>query len=170
MLRDWIDHADFSGCGLEAKGKGWNGNGVGCQRSCSRASPLFASKIRPILAARCYQCHGAQVQQNGLRLDSLAGILKGSESGKIVVEGHADQSRLIRRLQAEERPQMPYGGPPLSRDEIASIRAWIDQGAPGPDSTAPVADIEACKALGICKAGALRASRSQGRGLGSKSD
>ncbi|MDR3677659.1 MAG: hypothetical protein P4N24_19420, partial [Acidobacteriota bacterium] len=32
----------------------------------------FASDIRPILAARCYQCHGPELQQNGLRLDSLA--------------------------------------------------------------------------------------------------
>ena len=137
MLGDWIDHADFSAAVSKLKEQG--GTETVSNANAAAPSPLFASKIRPILAARCYQCHGAQVQQNGLRLDSLAGILKGSESGKIVVEGHADQSRLIRRLQAEERPQMPYGGPPLSHDEIASIRTWIDQGAPGPDSSAPVA-------------------------------
>ena len=45
-------------------------------------SSMFADQIRPILAARCYQCHGPAVQQNGLRLDSLAAILKGSDSGK----------------------------------------------------------------------------------------
>jgi len=102
-------------------------------------SPLFASTIRPILAARCYSCHGPSVQQNGLRLDSLAAILQGSDSGKIVVPGKPASSRLLRRLEAQERPMMPYGGPALSSSEIASIRQWIELGAPGPDSTAPLA-------------------------------
>src|SRR6185437_1512858 len=84
-------------------------------------------------------CHGDKVQQNGLRLDSLASILKGSDSGKIVTPGKSGESRIVRRLEAQERPQMPYGGPPLSSDQIKVIRQWIDAGAPGPDSTEPLA-------------------------------
>jgi mono/diheme cytochrome c family protein len=102
-------------------------------------SPIFAEKVRPILAARCYACHGPDVQQNGLRLDSLTALLKGSEGGRVVVPGKPDSSRLMRRLQAQERPMMPYGGPALSTKEIETIRDWIAAGAPGPDSTAPVA-------------------------------
>ncbi|MGA8029165.1 MAG: PSD1 and planctomycete cytochrome C domain-containing protein, partial [Bryobacteraceae bacterium] len=102
-------------------------------------SPLFATTVRPILAARCYTCHGPDLQQNGLRLDSLASILKGSDFGKVIVPGHSEQSRLIRRLMAQERPQMPYGGPPLSEAEIATIRKWIDAGAAGPDASTPIA-------------------------------
>jgi len=34
---------------------------------------------------------------------------------------------------------MPYGGPPLSENDIAAIRGWIDAGAPGPDATTPIA-------------------------------
>ena len=98
-------------------------------------SPLFAEAVRPILASRCYRCHGPNMQQNGLRLDTLAGILKGSDTGKVVLPGKAESSRLLRRLLAQERPLMPYGGPPLSAEEIAAIRKWIDAGAPGPDST-----------------------------------
>ena len=40
---------------------------------------------------------------------------------------------------------MPYGGPPLAQKEIATIRQWIDAGAPGPDSTAPLAAVKAPK-------------------------
>jgi hypothetical protein len=105
----------------------------------STDSTLYASKIRPLLAARCYSCHGPSLQQDGLRLDSLAGILKGADTGKVVVPGKSDNSRLVRRLLAQERPMMPYGGPPLSADEISSIKKWIDSGATGPDSTAPLA-------------------------------
>ncbi len=102
-------------------------------------SSSFASKVRPILAERCYQCHGPNLQQNGLRLDSLSAALKGSESGKMIISGDSEKSRLVRRLLALDRPQMPYGGPPLEADEVKIIREWIDSGAPGPDSNEPVA-------------------------------
>ena len=100
---------------------------------------IFASQIRPILAARCYQCHGPDLQQNGLRLDSLAAILKGSANGSVVIPGDSEKSPLVRRILGLDRPQMPYGGPPLSADDVELIRKWIDQGARGPDSTAPLA-------------------------------
>src|SRR2546426_4241406 len=45
---------------------------------------------------------------------------------------------MVRRLLALDRPQMPYGGPPLSSEEIESVRKWINQGAPGPDSAEAV--------------------------------
>ncbi|HXR78805.1 MAG TPA: PSD1 and planctomycete cytochrome C domain-containing protein [Bryobacteraceae bacterium] len=139
LLKAWIDHANFSptktaSAGAKSKAAATSAPG--------KQSPLFAEKIRPILAARCYQCHGPETQQNGLRLDSLAAILKGSDNGHIVVPGHSDQSRLIRRLMAQERPQMPYGGPPLSDNQIKLVRQWIDDGAAGPDSSAPVAALK----------------------------
>ena len=109
------------------------------------ASSLFAARVRPIFAARCYQCHGPNLQQNGLRLDSLAAALKGSESGPVIISGDSEKSRMVRRLLALERPQMPYGSPPLGADEIKLIRDWIDSGAPGPDSSEAVAEVKPVK-------------------------
>ena len=100
---------------------------------------LFVSQIRPILAARCYQCHGSDLQQNGLRLDSLEGVLKGSANGAVVVPGSADKSPLVRRIMSLDRPKMPFGGPPLTDGQISLIRKWIDAGAQGPDSAEPIA-------------------------------
>src|SRR5437879_4369805 len=54
-------------------------------------SPAFAGKIRSIFAERCFQCHGPDVQQNGLRLDSLAAALKGSASGRVVIPGDSEK-------------------------------------------------------------------------------
>ena len=102
-------------------------------------SGSFVNDIRPILAARCYQCHGPELQQNGLRMDSLAALLKGSANGAVVIPGDSEKSPMVRRLMALDRPQMPYGGPPLSAEQITLIRKWIDSGAGGPDSAEPLA-------------------------------
>ncbi len=106
---------------------------------------VFATQIRPILAARCYQCHGPDLHQNGLRLDSLASILKGSDNGNVVIPGDGDKSPLVRRILGLERPRMPYGAPPLSADDVELIRQWVVDGAKGPDSDAPLASTKPVK-------------------------
>jgi mono/diheme cytochrome c family protein len=136
LIRKWIDQGDIHPeSKVAANGK----------EPVAASSTLFAKEVRPIFASRCYGCHGPDLQQNGLRLDSLAGILKGSEYGKIVVPGRSGDSRIVRRLLAQERPQMPYGGPPLSSSQIATIRRWIDSGTPGPDDTTPIAATKPAK-------------------------
>ena len=44
---------------------------------------FFETEIRPLLAERCFQCHGAAVETpfGGLRLDSRDGLLAGGDSG-----------------------------------------------------------------------------------------
>src|SRR2546421_3698357 len=102
------------------------------------ASVIFATQIRPILASRCYPCHGPDVQQHNLRMDSLQALLTGGINGKVVIPGDSQNSHIVRRLMGLEQPQMPYGGPPLSPEQIDVIRKWIDEGAQGPDSTEPL--------------------------------
>ncbi len=136
LIRDWIDHGSF------AMGESINSKAApqpeAAHPEAPREYPLFAGKIRPILAGHCYQCHGPDVQQNELRVDSLVSILKGSANGKVVVPGNSDHSPLLRRLLGLDRPRMPYGSPPLSENEINLIREWINLGAPGPDATEPI--------------------------------
>ncbi len=136
LIRAWIDQGNFARG--EEKAREVSVEPRPSHRAVSVESNLFAAKVRPILNARCYLCHGPDIQQNGLRLDSLAAALKGSATGKVITPGASEKSRLVRRLLGLDRPQMPYGGPPLSSEEIGVIRSWIDQGAPGPDTTEPV--------------------------------
>ena len=153
LIRRWIDSGSFQ---------------TTPQAASTEASALFAQQVRPILAARCYSCHGADVQQSGLRLDSLAALLKGSEFGPVVTPHSAEKSRLIRRLMAQDRPRMPYGGPPLSESQIAAISQWINAGAPGPDDGTPLAAVKAEKTLGLCEAGAVRSAGCQECRLGAE--
>ena len=103
----------------------------------------YARDVRPILEARCVECHGAERPKVGLRLDSSAAVLAGSRLGTraVVVPGEPDRSELLRRLESDDPEQrMPAGADPLSAAEIDIVRRWIAQGAlAGDDSTGELA-------------------------------
>jgi len=89
----------------------------------------FLKDVRPILAQKCYSCHGDVVQQSGLRLDKRQNALRGGDYGPVIVPGRSAESKLIRRVvNGDGGLQMPPTGP-LSEEEIGILRAWIDQGA-----------------------------------------
>jgi len=89
----------------------------------------FDQHVKPLLAERCYSCHGPRVQQSGLRLDKRQNALRGGDYGPVINAGKSAQSKLILRLlNGDGGMQMPPTGA-LSSDEIAVLRAWIDQGA-----------------------------------------
>ena len=89
----------------------------------------FEKHIQPILAEKCYSCHGLEVQQAGLRLDSRQPALRGGDYGPVIIPGKSAESKLIRRVvNGDGGLQMPPTGP-LSDEEIGLLRAWIDQGA-----------------------------------------
>ena len=102
----------------------------------------FVRDIQPILQTSCYECHGPKKTKAHLRLDSPAGILKGGETGPIVLPGKSEQSLMVRRvLGLDGDDRMPKDGDPLTAAQIGLIRSWIDQGArwPGADA-APAAE------------------------------
>jgi len=93
----------------------------------------FTRDIQPILQASCYECHGPKKTKAHLRLDSATGIVKGGETGPILVPGKSEQSLIVRRiLGLDGDDRMPKDGDPLSPEHVALIRAWIDQGAKWP--------------------------------------
>jgi mono/diheme cytochrome c family protein len=98
----------------------------------------FAEDIRPIFEANCYKCHGPEKQKSGFRLDDKAAALRGGDGGVAIVPGKSADSRLVQFVAGlVEDMQMPprkSGGRALRSDEIALIRAWIDQGANWPES------------------------------------
>src|SRR5580700_2968351 len=97
---------------------------------------FFETKIRPILANNCYNCHAASAL-GGLRLDSRDALLKGGARGTAIVAGDPDKSLLIQAVrQTDEKLKMPMGGK-LKDSEIADLAAWVKAGAVWP-ATLPV--------------------------------
>jgi mono/diheme cytochrome c family protein len=94
----------------------------------------FARDVRPLLASRCVDCHGADKQEGGLRLDARGPAFKGGDSGPVIEPGKAAESRLVHLVAGgEPETPMPPQGERLSSEQIALLRAWIDQGAAWPD-------------------------------------
>ncbi|SPE62784.1 conserved hypothetical protein [Verrucomicrobia bacterium] len=93
----------------------------------------FVQDIQPILAARCYACHGPDKQKSDLRWDSKESVFKTGDHGPILLPGNSAQSRVIRLVAGlEPDTVMPPRGERLSGAQIALLRAWIDQGANWP--------------------------------------
>src|SRR5438552_14432218 len=96
----------------------------------------FVKDIQPILAQRCYECHGEKKQEALLRWDAKEIALKGSERGPVIVPGKSAQSvmiHLVAGLKGEDNI-MPQKGERLTVEQIGLLRAWIDQGADWPES------------------------------------
>src|SRR5262245_4701835 len=89
----------------------------------------FAKDIQPILASSCWNCHGDGVQLSKFDLRTRESALRGGEHGSDIVPGNAEQSRMYRRVAGLETPSMPAQGTPLSAEQIAAVKRWIDQGA-----------------------------------------
>ena len=101
----------------------------------------YVRRVKSVLQARCYACHGVLKQEGGLRLDTALLAVKGGDSGVVIKPGDVDGSSLIQRIAAkDDATRMPPEGEPLTPEEIAAIRAWILQGAKGSPNEAPERD------------------------------
>lgn len=116
------------------------------QNSASKVD--FGRDVLPIFRQQCGDCHGAQKQRGGMRLDRRSSALK--TFSRRIVPGNSDNSMVYHRLIGEFGQQMPPTGP-LKPDEVATIKAWIDQGAEWPDALANEEDLPPLnpKAIGM---------------------
>ena len=96
----------------------------------------YATDIKPIFDKSCIRCHGAEKPKARLRLDGLEAALKGGEDGKVILAGRSADSMLVHCVSHAGKPDgfMPppknkANIPPLTKEQIGLIRAWIDQGA-----------------------------------------
>lgn len=93
----------------------------------------FARDINPILDSSCIRCHGPEKPRSHFRLDSREAALKGGDDGVDIVPGHSADSALIKYVAGAD-PDIfmppPDKLPALTTNQIALLRAWIDQGVP----------------------------------------
>ena len=100
-----------------------------------RAAVDFGRDVWPILAGRCLECHGADVQEADLRFDRRGDALAGGTHGPAWTAGNSRESRLVRLIAGKDPDGlvMPPEGERLTAGQIATLSTWIDQGAAWPE-------------------------------------
>jgi hypothetical protein len=109
---------------------------VGCRRTAARRLD-FNQDVQPILASRCFSCHGPdpEMRKAELRLDLAEWALrKRPHRPDAIVPGHPEKSELVRRIESKDphylMPQTTEGeAKPMSAGEIATLREWIREGS-----------------------------------------
>jgi mono/diheme cytochrome c family protein len=110
--------------------------GVACRRTAARDLD-FNQDVQPILASRCFSCHGPdpEMRKAGLRLDLAEWALrKRPQHPDAIVPGHPEKSELVKRIESRDphylMPQVAQGeAKPMNAGEIATLREWIREGA-----------------------------------------
>ena len=91
--------------------------------------------IRPILAENCFACHGfdPKHREGGLRLDTFEGATRDNDGTRAIVPGDPVQSEVIRRLVSTDKeevmPPPKAHKKPLTPEQLATLKRWIQQGA-----------------------------------------
>lgn len=96
------------------------------------AVEFFEKRIRPVLVARCYECHSVESgkAKGGLRVDSREAMRRGGETRPAVVPGDLDKSLILEAIRYGNHDlKMPPKGR-LSESVVADFEAWIKTGAP----------------------------------------
>jgi uncharacterized membrane protein len=97
------------------------------------SADIFTDAIQPILKAKCVSCHNANKKKGGMVLSSFEEIIKGGEDGPGVVPGNLEKSGIYSRitLPEDDKKFMPANGKkPLTKDQVAIIKWWIEMQAP----------------------------------------
>lgn len=93
---------------------------------------FFETNIRPVLSQQCYSCHSSKISdtKGGLALDNKDVLLKGGDSGPVIIAGDPDNSLLIKALQHSDLEMPP--DKKLPDDVINNFKLWIKNGAIDP--------------------------------------
>jgi WD40 repeat protein len=100
----------------------------------ARTEPVSYDKdIEPILAEKCQSCHSGSIKEGKFDLGNYDALLKGGKRGHPITAGKSAESLLVKLAGRTQKPFMPpKSEEPLTPEELALIRLWIDQGAKGP--------------------------------------
>jgi mono/diheme cytochrome c family protein len=92
----------------------------------------FTRDVGPLFQRNCVRCHGRDgISSNELDLRTYKSVMRGGNIGDDVVPGKPDQSVIVHFIEGRRGPEhrMPLHSRPLTKAEVAQIRAWIEQGA-----------------------------------------
>src|SRR5262245_21310919 len=109
--------------------------GMASAQTAADRETFFEVKVRPVLAGRCFKCHGGDKVSSGLRVDSREALLKGGERGPALVPGDAAKSLQLRALRHQDDGLKMPPTAKLPEQTVQDLATWIGQGAAWPAKT-----------------------------------
>lgn len=97
------------------------------RQEAEQAARHFETKIAPLFANHCMECHDSSTHEGGLDLSKQRTAFQGGDSGAAIVANKSADSLV---WQSVENDDMPHDRPALSTDEKELLKNWIDEGAP----------------------------------------
>jgi Planctomycete cytochrome C/WD domain, G-beta repeat len=116
-----------------------------CGSSSAQQKITYEQNVLPLLRDKCLTCHNSDKAKGGLDASTYSKLMEGGSSGEVVKAGDAEGSRLFLLASHKEEPKMPPNSPPMAKESLDVIKAWIAAGAPenaGSKLAAPVKKVE----------------------------
>jgi len=100
----------------------------------------FTKDIAPFMVNLCLNCHSGPNPRGGLSLVSFESLMKGGQSGRVILPGNREGSRLFRLVGGLELPRMPQGQARITRKNYEDLITWFEEGNKfdGPDPKTPL--------------------------------
>ena len=131
-IRSWfigVSIVALAGCGAATSGE-QAPDGVGAVPPAAAKTVSFAADVKPVLDKNCHDCHLGGGKKGGFNMDTRENAMLPGRNGPRIVEGDGESSSLVQRVaHVPGVKKMPPKGAALSEDDVALLRAWIDQGA-----------------------------------------
>jgi hypothetical protein len=95
----------------------------------------YSRDVSPILTHNCLECHkagGSGLEASGFSMETYGDLMKGTAFGPMIIAGDSEGSNLLVLMEGRADPSisMPHGEQdPIPKQDIETIRLWIDQGA-----------------------------------------
>ena len=104
-------------------------------KASDKAGLTYEKDMKALFEKSCLKCHSGEKPKGKYSMETLAGLIKGGKEGKGVVPGKSTESPvLLYSADSVAEMEMPPTDkrdkfPALTKDQLALVRAWIDQGA-----------------------------------------
>ena len=103
----------------------------------------FTKDVAPFMANLCVRCHSGNNARSGFSLATFEGLMQGGDSGRVVIPGNLEGSRLWDLVGKQDPIKMPPGQALITRTNWDNLKTWIEEGAKfdGDDPKQPLRDL-----------------------------
>ncbi len=125
-IRDWINQGAKDDTGTQPKPMEMEN--IVVPKATGKETVSFTKDIAPFMVNLCLGCHSGNTPTGGLSLVSVNTLMKGGDSGRVIIPGDLEGSRLFRLVGGLENPRMPQNQARITRKNYNDLKQWFLEG------------------------------------------